>query len=270
MAALRIFSYLPNPRIWKATIAARLCCVEIEVRGASPTELSQWLWDFDAQPIADVSPDVLAAAERTGRIGFADRRLYKTAAFLEAQPFGTVPAAFSPDGRTGIFESNSIMRAVARLGQERFPIYGRSVYESARIDGFLDASLAFARDGQIYLLALRDGAVSHELYSRVKESFVTYLSGIEQALAPQRSFLVGDNVTLADICFVAELCLFHNERARRSTLEAAGFPLLLADDFAATYQRSASHFRGLLAHPAFAPDVSGYLEKIERSSARSK
>ena len=34
MVALRIFSYLPNPRIWKATIAARLCGVEVEVRGA--------------------------------------------------------------------------------------------------------------------------------------------------------------------------------------------------------------------------------------------
>ena len=104
MAALRIFSYLPNPRIWKATIAARLCGVEVEVRGASPRDLSQWLWDFDARPIADLPPDALAAAEHTGRIGFADSKLYKTAAFLEAQPFGTVPAAFSPDGHTGIFE----------------------------------------------------------------------------------------------------------------------------------------------------------------------
>jgi hypothetical protein len=25
MADLRIFSYLPNPRVWKATIAARFC-----------------------------------------------------------------------------------------------------------------------------------------------------------------------------------------------------------------------------------------------------
>src|ERR1700756_522983 len=163
MVDLRIFSYLPNPRVWKATIAARLCGVEVEVRGASPGELSKWLWDFDARPISDVPPDVLAAAQRTGRTGFADRTLYKTDAFLETQPFGTVPAAFSPDGRIGIFESNSIMRAVARLGQERFPIYGRSVYESSRIDGFLDASLTFARDGQIYLLALRDGPVSREL-----------------------------------------------------------------------------------------------------------
>ena len=270
MAALRIFSYLPNPRIWKATITGRLCDVEIEVRGASPNELSQWLWDFDARPISEVPPHVLAAAVRTGRIGFADRKLYKTEAFLAAQPFGTVPAAFSPDGRTGVFESNSIMRTVARLGQERFPIYGRDVYESARIDGFLDAGLVFARDGQIYLLALRDGAVSPELHARMTEAFVTYLSGIEQALAPQRSFLVGDNITLADICFVAELCLFHNERARRSALEAAGLPLLLGDQFGKAYPRSANHFRRLLVHPGFVPDVGGYLEKIELSALGSE
>lgn len=268
MAALRIFSYLPNPRIWKATIAARLCGVEVEVRGAAPGELSQWLWDFDARPARDVPTGTLAAAERTGRIGFADRKLYKTDAFLAAHPFGTVPAAFSPDGRTGIFESNSIMRAVARLGEARRPLYGRDAYESSRIDGFLDASLEFAREGQVYLLGLRDGPVSRDLHARVKEAFASYLSGIEQALAVPRRYLVADDITLADICFVAELCLFHNERARRASLEAAGLPLLLGDDFAATYPRSSGHFRQLIAHPAFVPDVGGYLERIERTAAR--
>jgi hypothetical protein len=52
MSELRIFSYLTNPRIWKATIAARLCGVEVEVIGASPRELQSWLWDFDAHPIS--------------------------------------------------------------------------------------------------------------------------------------------------------------------------------------------------------------------------
>jgi glutathione S-transferase len=269
MPALRIFSYLPNPRIWKATIAARLCSIDVEVRGASPGELAQWLWDFDARPTTEVPAEVLAAAERTGRVGFSNTKLYKTDAFLAAQPFGTVPAAFSPDGQTGIFESNSIMRVVARLGHERFPLYGHDAYEASRIDGFLDASLVFARDAQTYLLALRGGSVTAELHARVRESFETYLAGIEQALRPERAFLVGDNLTLADICFVAELCLFHNERARRSALEAAGLPLLLGDDFARSYPRAAGHFYRLLAHPAFLPDVAGYLEKIEKSGSRS-
>ena len=51
MTSLRIFSYQPNPRVWKATIAARLGAVEIELRGAAPEALAGWLWDFDARPL---------------------------------------------------------------------------------------------------------------------------------------------------------------------------------------------------------------------------
>jgi elongation factor 1-gamma len=176
MSKLRIFSYLPNPRIWKATIAGRLCGVEVEVRGASPKELRDWLWDFDARPLSEderhASKDV-----RVGKVGFKGGRLYKTEAFLAAQPFGTVPAAFSPDGQTGIFESNSIMRAVARLGGKRFPLYGHDAYEASRIDSFLDASLVFARDAQLYLLCLMSDAVPPEIHARASDGFTAYMGG---------------------------------------------------------------------------------------------
>ena len=72
------------------------------------SDLTQWLWDFDARPIAAVPVEPLKAAERTGRVGFLNSTLYKTDASLQLQPFGTVPAAFSPDGRIGIFASNSM------------------------------------------------------------------------------------------------------------------------------------------------------------------
>src|SRR5271163_1100465 len=207
MSDLRIFSYLPNPRIWKATIAARLCGVEIEVRGTSPKELQSWLWDFDARPL---SSDEQAGLNdiAAGKVGFTGA-LHKTKAFMEAHPFGTVPAAFSPDGKIGIFESNSIMRAVARIGESRYPLYGHGPYEAARIDSFLDASLVFARDSQIYLLALASGAVTSEIHARARDSFAVYAGGINQALEPDHAFLTGDSLTLADICFVAELSLFH-------------------------------------------------------------
>ena len=110
------------------------------MRGVSSGELTQWLWDFDARPMTEVPPELLATTEHAGRVGFSKGKLYETDAFLEAQPYGTVPVAFSPDGRTGIFESNSIMRTAAQL-----PLYGGDAYEASRIDGFLDASLVFAR-----------------------------------------------------------------------------------------------------------------------------
>jgi glutathione S-transferase len=266
MTQLRIFSYLPNPRIWKATIAARLCGVEIELRGSAPQELQNWLWDFDARPLSEVEPQAAEKAERIGRVGFKGGRLFKTDAFLQAHPFGTVPAAFSPDGRIGIFESNSIMRAVARLGHERFALYGRDPYEASRIDGFLDTSLVFARDAQIYLFALRESAIPPDSYARAKEAFATYIAGIEQALQPDRMFLVGDDVTLADICFVAELGLFSNERTRHQALEKSGLEPILGDAQLAQFPRAMAHFTRLADHPAFAPDVRPYLAKLSSGS----
>jgi glutathione S-transferase len=262
MTQLRIFSYLPNPRIWKATIAARLCGVDIELRGSSPRELQSWLWDFDARPLSEVDANAADGAERIGRIGFKGGTLFKTDAFLRAHPFGTVPAAFSPDGRIGIFESNSIMRAVARLGQNRFALYGRDPYEASRIDGFLDASLVFARDAQLYLFALRETTVPPDAHARAKEAFTTYIAGIEQALQPRRRFLVGDNVTLADICFVAEVSLFENERPRHQALEESGLEPILRDAHLAKFPRAMAHFERLADHPAFEPDVRPYLEKL--------
>jgi glutathione S-transferase len=209
MSQLRIFSYLPNPRVWKATIVARLTGVDLELRGALPKELQSWLWDFDARPLSTEDKD--DAHEVRGQVGFKST-LRKTAAFLEMHPFGTVPAAFSPDGKVGIFESNSIMRAVARLGEARVRLYGGDPYEASRIDSFLDASLIFARDSQIYLLALGSKALSAEIHSRARDAFDVYLAAIDLALSPTREFIVGHHLTLADICFVAELGLFHNEK----------------------------------------------------------
>jgi len=261
MSELRIFSYLPNPRIWKATIAARLAGVDVEVRGSSPKELQSWLWDFDARPLSE-HEQATSADSRAGKVGFTGT-LHKTSAFMEAHPFGAVPAAFSPDGKTGIFESNSIMRAVARLGESRFPLYGRDAYQASRVDSFLDASLVFARDSQIYLLSLLSGTVSPEIHARARDGFTVYAAGINQALSPDREFIVGENITLADICFVAELSLFFNERARHRQLKEKGLEPILHAKVDAEFPRAFAHFKRLRKHAAFAPDVEPYLKKLE-------
>lgn len=265
---LRIFSYLPNPRIWKATIAARLCDIRIEVRGSAAADLQNWLWDFEAHPLTDEEKNSPQGIERQGRAGFTGR-LYKTEDFLDAHPFGTVPAAFSPDGKTGIFESNSIMRAVGRLGQKKYPVYGTDAYSATRIDSFLDASLVFARDSQIYLLALMGGSMTADDHSRTKDAFGIYLSGIDRGLAPNREYLVGDSVTLADICFVAEIALFSNEKAQGKLLAENGLDLVFHEGIEAKYPKAMAHFAKLSEHEAFAPDVKPYLEKLQKRIVRN-
>ena len=264
---LRIFSYLPNPRIWKATIAARLCGVRIDIRGSKGSDLQHWLWDFDARPLTDEERGAPQDTERQGRTGFKGR-LFKTDAFLDAHPFGTVPAAFSPDGNTGIFESNSIMRAVGRLGQDRYPVYGTDAYSAARIDSFLDASLVFARDSQIYLLALSSDSVTADIHARAQDSFAAYMAGIERGLQPERRFLVGDAITLADICFVAEFTLFSVEKAQHAKLAAKGFEGIVHNGIPVEFPAALAHYHRLCKHEAFAPDVAPYLEKIQKRLER--
>jgi glutathione S-transferase len=263
MAALRIFSYLPNPRVWKATIAARFCGVDLEIRGAPAKELKDWLWDYDARPLADNERD--AAIARTGRVGLAGAQLFKTDAFLEAQPFGNVPAAFDPGGKIGIFESNSIMRAVARLGQPQ--LYGRDAYEASRIDSFLDASLVFAKDSQTYLLSLLDGSVNQEIQARTRTAFAIYASGLEQALSPDRQALVGQGISLADICFTCEFALFMNEHQRVDKLKERGLAKILHRDIDRQYPRVAAHFARLLQHEHFKVELEPYVRKLLTAAA---
>src|SRR5262249_28040197 len=148
----------------------------------SPQELQSWRWGFDARPL---SAQELAAPAggRIGKGGFQGGGLRQTHAFMAAHPVRNLPAALSPHGRGGIFEANSIMRAVARLGASSFPLYGQGPYEASRVDSFLDASLVFARDAQIYLLALMSGSVSAESHGRARDGFATYAAGLEQALS---------------------------------------------------------------------------------------
>jgi elongation factor 1-gamma len=241
--------------------------VDVEIRGASGKELRDWLWDYDARPLAEHERQSLSFLARTGRVGLTGAQLFKTDAFLEAQPFGNVPAAFGPDGKIGIFESNSIMRAVARLGEARFPLYGRDAYEASRIDSFLDVSLVFARDSQIYLLALSAGTVDAAIHGRAKEAFAIYASGLEQALSPRRDTLAGTDITLADICFAAELALFMNEHARIEQLSERGLDRILHAGVQNDYPLVFAHFARLIEHEHFKPDLKLYVGKLSSKAA---
>ncbi|MBA4740018.1 MAG: glutathione S-transferase [Burkholderiales bacterium] len=258
---LRIFSYLPNPRIWKATIAARLCGINVEVVGAPHTELSQWLWDFEAHLMTEKERVDHRSFGRQSRLGFGGDLLYKTDSFLNANPFGTVPTAFNPDGSVGIFESNSIMRTVARLGTGACSLYGDDAYSASRIDGFLDASLVFARDSQLYLLSLLSGNVTSNLHGAAYQALHTYLDGLNRALSPDRTYLVGDTLSIADICVVAELALFLRERDYEKVLSEADLERITGPVLYESYPLITDHFRKLCEHEAFAPDVNSYVKK---------
>ena len=262
MAVLRIFSYLPNPRVWKATIAARLLGVEVEVVGDRPNALPGWLWDFDARPLEEDEKTPDSPHARASKRGFDAAMLYKTDAFLTAHPFGTVPAAFDPEGTTGVFESNSILRAVARAAGG---LYGDGPYEAARIDSFLDAGLIFAREAQAYLLALVPRKASRELSDRMREAYTFYLDGIDNAARLGGEGLAGP-FSIADIAFVCDFAQFRREERMADRLADCGLdPIYRPGD----HPHAHAHFDRLRRLPAFAADLGGYVLETQSEERKS-
>ncbi len=257
MADIRIFSYLPNPRLYKATIAARYSGATVEIRGAKPKELANWLWDFDARELPESERVETSPYARIAKTGFSGT-LFKTDAFLKANPYGDVPAAFGADGDVGLFESNSIMRAAARIGNKSATLYGGGPLQESRIDGFLDRALVFARDMQRYLLAARSG-ISPTLHSEMENALSSFLGGAEQALK-NTTYLAGENLTLADIAFACEACLFANEVHMRKALDEAGLQPILPKLF--DHPHVVSHLEKLSTLPEFSEDLGSYFDKL--------
>jgi len=220
-AALKIFSYLPNPRVWKSVIAGSISGVEVEVIGDKPNKLGTWLWDFNPRKMEEKEMSKDSPYARIGKRGFSGV-LYKTEEFLKAHPFGTVPAAFSPDGDIGVFESNSILRAVARAGKYG-NLYGKNNYEASRIDSYLDANLVFAREAQVYLLEIEN--LTQEGFDRMSSAYDFYLNGIETSLTNSK-YIAGNELTIADISFVCDFAQFIREGHYEETLTTKGFGLI--------------------------------------------
>ncbi len=260
---IKIFSYFPNPRIWKTTITARLSDVNLSIKGTEPENIKNWLWDFNARELTETDKKEFKNKTSSVGTGFSTK-LHKTEDFLRTQPFGTVPAAFSPDGEIGIFESNSIMRLAARLGKNKNNIYGENDYESSRIDSFLDASLIFARASQIYLLSISSDTLTESIKQNAKDAYITYMNGIESALNSNKNpYLVGEQLTLADICFFCEYALFSREQIKPTTQKEKEWNSILNTLNKDNFTKAVSHYNKLSQIPAFAEDSVEYLKKID-------
>ena len=254
---VRIFSYLPNPRVWKSMITAKLGKVDIKIIGDKPGNLTNWLWDFDALKFDSSELDKIKEYKRISKRGFKGA-LYKTDKFIEKHPFGTVPAGFNSDGSEGIFESNSIMRAVARLSEDK-SLYGdEDVFKQSRIDSFLDANLVFSREFQVYVLEIK--SLNEILYKRMQSAYLFYLDGIEKALSFDK-FISGNKITIADISFVCDTAQFLRERDNKKTIEEQGYEII-SKDFEKDYPLSLKHLKDLSKLDEFNEIMSNYLDKI--------
>lgn len=257
MSDLRIFSYLPNPRLYKATIAARFSGAEVEIVGDAPPNLVNWLWDFDARELSEAEKQTFSATAREAMVGFKGTQLYKTDAFLAAHPFGNVPAAFSADGQVGIFESNSIMRAAARAGSQPNTLLGSGPMEQSRIDSFLDRSLVFARDLQRYLLV--GDRMTPEFHADMADEVRSFAAGLDRALQGS-SHIVGDTVTLADIGPICDLCQLTQEKLHAERFARLGLDFLVPS--LRPFDHLGAHLNRLASDNRFSVDLGRYFDKL--------
>lgn len=252
MSKIRIISYLPNPRVYKATIAARYSGAEIEVMGDAPPEMVNWLWDYDAFKMDERDKQAHAAASRKASVGFSGD-VFKTDAFLLANPFGDIPMAFANGGADGVFESNAIMRLAALTGPNAPVLYGRSAAEQARIDGFLDKTLLFADLIQKYILA--GGGLTQELHQAMHTAFEKYCGVLDEVLH-DNDYLVANALSLADIVMVCEFTLMSNEGRMRAALDAIGCAPILPT--LKNHKALYAHIEKLLSLETFRADLAPY------------
>ena len=255
MNKIRIFSYLPNPRVWKSIITAKIGGIDLEIIGDKPNNMPNWLWDFDAKPISVEDKSKRNSLEIKSKRGFKGS-LYKTDDFIEQHPFGTVPAGFIGEERMGVFESNSILRAVARECKDKSLYGGDDSNLTSRIDSFLDANLVFSREFQVYLLELED--ITNYTYERTKASYEFYLDGLEKSLSLS-SFIAGDQLTIADISCVCEFAQFLREGHYLEQLEIKNLTLI-SKNFQTDYPLTFQHFKALSNKEEFSDVMGSYLD----------
>eukprot|EP00242_Pyramimonas_sp_CCMP2087_P017801 CAMPEP_0198213354 /NCGR_PEP_ID=MMETSP1445-20131203/28816_1 /TAXON_ID=36898 /ORGANISM="Pyramimonas sp., Strain CCMP2087" /LENGTH=1184 /DNA_ID=CAMNT_0043887981 /DNA_START=34 /DNA_END=3588 /DNA_ORIENTATION=- len=129
----------------------------------------------------------------------------KTPEYLALNPFGKVPVLETSQG--GLFESNAICRYLVNVGKP--DLCGKDVFQKAKVDAWLDSyqSIDPLIASTVYAMM---GYFPYERKEAIKamESLHERLRIMEISLSG-RSFLVGDSLTLADVCGAFTLLAFY-------------------------------------------------------------
>ena len=82
--------------------------------------------------------------------------------------------------------------------------------------------------------------------------------------------LVGDGITLADICCVAEWIQFSQTRRGERAITRHGLEPLAGKALEEAYPRAAAHARRCAALREFAPDLGAHLRRLDESVLRGR
>lgn len=163
----KLYTYPGNWRVFKILIAAEYNGVDIEL------------------PAFDMAKDL------------------KTKEFLAKTPVGKVPVLETAEG--SIFESGAIARYVARLRQDT-GLYGKTFFEAGQVESWLEFSTHELEVPVSTWISpiLGWGKFNAAANAKAKEDVKKALQVLENHLH-LRTYLVGDQITLADIVIASAL-----------------------------------------------------------------
>jgi len=168
--SLTLFTYPNNYRALKSAVVANLCEIDISVPSADEFKFPEGL---------------------------------KTDEFKELNPVGKVPVLVTPDGP--IFESNAILRYLARSAP-RFNLTGRSFYEQAQVDQWLDfTAFELEPPRNLWIYPLQGLMKIDARAAKKAKNDVEVNMGILNKHLQTRTFMVGERLTIADIALAAAL-----------------------------------------------------------------
>mmetsp|Transcript_930 Transcript_930/g.1397 ORF Transcript_930/g.1397 Transcript_930/m.1397 type:complete len:424 (+) Transcript_930:83-1354(+) len=127
----------------------------------------------------------------------------KSPEFLAKSPMGRVPVLDTPQG--SIFESNAIARYVARMRRDT-EMCGASFFESSQVDSWIDFSSHEIELPAVVWVYPVIGYMPYkaEAVTKAKADLAEGLQKLESYLM-DKTYLVGDKITLADITLVSTL-----------------------------------------------------------------
>jgi elongation factor 1-gamma len=241
----------------KTTVAARFANIEVEIRGAPARKLRDRLWDDDARSPTDNERGALVST--TGRVGLTEVKLFKTEAFLESRRLEMYRQPLAPTGRS-TFSIPTASCVLQYASGDPVPALWPRPLRGLTDRWFLDVSLIFARDSQIYLLALSDGLATEAIQARAREAFVIYASGADGRFRPvTRRWSLTTSLLLTSLCVRAGPV--HERTAAVDQLNTRGLGNL-HQDVDREYTRMTAHSAKCLEYEHFKPDLTPYVCKL--------
>lgn len=185
MTSLEIYTYPGSHRVQKAQIAAQYNGVELK---------------FPA---------------------FEMGKTNKTPDFLARFPTGKVPAMSTPEGP--LFESNAIARYVARLRGDT-GLLGYTAYHQAQVDQWIDyatTEIEPARGAWLFPIVGLQKAFNPKQITEAKKDILASVKLLNSHFL-HHTYLVGNQITLADITIVTQLAELVKRVLTAETLKEYG------------------------------------------------